>query len=157
MVARGRGQDAALPVPKPTGSRRQRWLSLLSAVAVCSLSVGAAVAQEVASPLSAAAITPSAVTDINPNSLTSGTLFGGRTVNFAVDPNNTNNVFAATEFGGLWKSTAWEKEALLTSQRVQPTKTGCRGTISSRAGCTCGESPASIVTTCTEPKTTPIY
>ncbi len=48
---------------------------------------------------------PSAVTDINPNSLTSGTLFGGRTVNFAVNPSNTMIVFAATEFGGLWEST----------------------------------------------------
>jgi uncharacterized repeat protein (TIGR01451 family) len=48
---------------------------------------------------------PSEVTDVNPNSLTSGNLFGGRTVAFAVNPINTQIVFAATEFGGLWKST----------------------------------------------------
>jgi hypothetical protein len=62
-------------------------------------------AHEVAAPLIAAAISPTAVTDVNPNSLTSGTLFGGRTVNFAVNPSNSMIVFAATEFGGLWRST----------------------------------------------------
>ncbi len=71
---------------------------------MCLLAGSAAVVQQAAIPLTAAAA-PSAVTDINPNSLTSGTLFGGRTVNFAVDPSNTMIVFAATEFGGLWKST----------------------------------------------------
>jgi hypothetical protein len=48
---------------------------------------------------------PSAVTDVNPNSLTSGNLFGGRVVAFAVNPINTQLVFAASKFGGLWKST----------------------------------------------------
>jgi Bacterial Ig-like domain (group 3) len=51
------------------------------------------------------AIPTSVVTDVNPNSLGSGTLFGGRVEAFAVDPTNSNIVFAASEFGGLWKST----------------------------------------------------
>ncbi|HLY33874.1 MAG TPA: hypothetical protein VKQ07_05025, partial [Jatrophihabitantaceae bacterium] len=59
----------------------------------------------VLAPPAQAFTAPSEVTDINPNSLTSGTLFGGRTVAFAVNPINTNIVWAATEFGGLWKST----------------------------------------------------
>src|SRR5215467_13542112 len=53
----------------------------------------------------AAASVKSAVTDVNPDSLTSGTLFGGRVEDFAVNPINPTIVFAATEFGGLWKST----------------------------------------------------
>jgi len=53
----------------------------------------------------ASANVPSAVTDVNPSSLTSGTLFGGRTNAFAVNPVSPSIVFAATEFGGLWKST----------------------------------------------------
>src|SRR5205814_8734638 len=51
------------------------------------------------------AIPTSVVTDVNPNSLGSGTLFGGRVAAFAVDPTNSNIIFAASEFGGLWKST----------------------------------------------------
>lgn len=53
----------------------------------------------------------SAVTDVNPNSIKSPCpgcspdLFGGRTAAFAVNPINTNIVFAATDLGGLWKST----------------------------------------------------
>jgi uncharacterized repeat protein (TIGR01451 family) len=53
----------------------------------------------------ASASVPSAVTDVNPNSLSSGTLFGGRTEDFAVNPINPSIVFAATQLGGLWKST----------------------------------------------------
>ena len=75
-----------------------------SLVVACSLAVSTAVVQGATSPLTAAALGPSAVTDVNPNSLTAGTLFGGRTVNFAVDPSNSNHVFAATELGGLWQS-----------------------------------------------------
>lgn len=53
----------------------------------------------------ASASVPSAVTDVNPNSLSKGTLFGGRTEDFAVNPINPSIVFAATQLGGLWKST----------------------------------------------------
>ena len=105
--ALGRGQgrdDRPSPEPAPTAGR-PRLTRLCSVVAACSLSFGAVVVQQAAWPLTAAAISPSAVSDINPNSLTSGTLFGGRTVNFAVNPSNTNIVWAATEFGGLWEST----------------------------------------------------
>lgn len=58
-----------------------------------------------ATPAAASGHGLSAVTDVNPNSLTSGNLFGGRTEDFAVNPVNPSIVFAATEFGGLWKST----------------------------------------------------
>jgi len=76
-----------------------------AALAGASLALGTLVFQEAAIPLTAHAFNaPSAVTDVNPNSLTAGTLFGGRTVNFAVNPINTQIVFAATEFGGLWRS-----------------------------------------------------
>jgi hypothetical protein len=75
-------------------------LGMLSLTAATSV-----VLQQEAKPLVASAVTPlSAVTDVNPNSLSSGTLFGGRTVNFAVNPINTQIVFAATEYGGLWRS-----------------------------------------------------
>ena len=65
----------------------------------------AAVLVGTASPAGAAV--PSAGTDVNPSlaDFTSGTLFGGRTEAFVVNPVNANIVFAATEFGGLWKST----------------------------------------------------
>jgi uncharacterized repeat protein (TIGR01451 family) len=54
----------------------------------------------------AGAVTPpSAVTDVNPNSVTSGQLRGGRVVDFSTDPLNPNNVLAASELGGLWRST----------------------------------------------------
>jgi uncharacterized repeat protein (TIGR01451 family) len=60
----------------------------------------------VVAPVVAGALTaPSAVADVNPDSLTSGNLFGGRVVAFATNPINTQIVFAASEFGGLWKST----------------------------------------------------
>jgi hypothetical protein len=58
----------------------------------------------VVAALPAGAVPSSVVTDVNPTSLSSGTLFGGRGEAFAVDPANSNIVFAATEFGGLWKS-----------------------------------------------------
>lgn len=85
--------------------------------AVCALCLGAAglgvglagFTLAVSGPGSpAAADVPSAVTDVNPNSLLSGgspDLFGGRTEAFAVNPINPNIIFAATEDGGLWKST----------------------------------------------------
>ncbi|HEY6875948.1 MAG TPA: hypothetical protein VI384_06280 [Candidatus Dormibacteraeota bacterium] len=83
--------------------RLRRVGALLSCT---SLALGTFVFQQAAMPLAAHGFTaPSAVTDVNPNSLTAGNLFGGRTVNFAVNPINTQIVFAATEFGGLWKST----------------------------------------------------
>ncbi|HZC53328.1 MAG TPA: hypothetical protein VE441_12635, partial [Mycobacterium sp.] len=56
-------------------------------------------------PSADASPAPPAVTDVNPDSLTAGNLFGGRVVAFAVNPINTQLVFAASEFGGLWRST----------------------------------------------------
>jgi uncharacterized repeat protein (TIGR01451 family) len=105
----GRGRTAATAISRSAGQGsnvRRRLARIWSVMAAFSMATGGLVAQEAVSPLSAHAVNPpSAVTDVNPNSLTSGTLFGGRTVNFAVNPINTQIVFAATEFGGLWKST----------------------------------------------------
>jgi uncharacterized repeat protein (TIGR01451 family) len=69
----------------------------VSGFAVAILAAGVSTAE--ASPA------PPAVTDVNPNSETSGALFGGRVVAFAVNPVDTQLVFAASEFGGLWRST----------------------------------------------------
>ena len=103
------GRSFARAGTNPPGTRRsagrQRLRRIGAALAGTSLALGTLVLQEVAIPLTARGFnTPSAVTDVNPNSLTAGTLFGGRTVNFAVNPINTQIVFAATEFGGLWRS-----------------------------------------------------
>lgn len=98
---------ADIPPPRPRqGGARARAMSLLSAGAVAGFSALASIVPAVIAPRIAEATytAPSAVTDVNPNALTSGTLFGGRTVAFAVNPINTQIVFAATEFGGLWKS-----------------------------------------------------
>src|SRR6266852_4882029 len=103
------GRSFARAGTNPPGTRRsagrQRLRRIGAALAGTSLALGTLVLQEVAIPLTARGFNaPSAVTDVNPNSLTAGTLFGGRTVNFAVNPINTQIVFAATEFGGLWRS-----------------------------------------------------
>src|SRR6516165_7601894 len=45
------------------------------------------------------------VTDVNPRSLTAGTLYGGRVNALAVDPANAQVVFAGTELGGVFEST----------------------------------------------------
>jgi uncharacterized repeat protein (TIGR01451 family) len=64
-----------------------------------------AVATELATASRASAALPSAVTDIGGNSVTSGTLFGGRGQHLTVDPLNQNVVYDASELGGIWKST----------------------------------------------------
>src|SRR5262252_7947813 len=88
-----------------TSEARHRLRRIGVALAGASMVLSTFVFQAVVNPLTAQGfIAPSAVTDINPNSLTAGTLMGGRTVNFAVNPINTQIVFAATEFGGLWRS-----------------------------------------------------
>lgn len=49
------------------------------------------------------ALVPPAVTDINPNAMPTA-LFGGRVERLAIDPVNTQKLFAATELGGLWRT-----------------------------------------------------
>jgi len=57
-------------------------------------------------PLQAAAYSaPAAVAELNSNNVSSGHLFGGRVQAFTVDPVNTNLVYAATELGGIYRST----------------------------------------------------
>ena len=64
-----------------------------------------AVTQAVTAPAAAAAFSaPSVVKDISGNSVTSGTLFGGRPEAFAVNPVNRQIVLSAEEVGGLWRS-----------------------------------------------------
>src|SRR5947209_4134373 len=82
-----------------------RFTSLLAGAGVVAFSVMAALVPAALQPITASAFTaPSVVSDVNPNALSSGTLFGGRVVAFAVNPVNTQIVFAASEFGGLWRS-----------------------------------------------------
>src|SRR5713101_4358709 len=79
--------------------------ALLLTASVTTAVTGAAVSLAVA-PLSAAAYSaPTAVQEINSNNVTSGHLFGGRVQAFTVDPINSNLVYAATELGGIYKST----------------------------------------------------
>ena len=79
--------------------------ALLLSASVTTAVTGAAVSLAVA-PLSAAAYSaPAAVQEINSNNVTSGHLFGGRVQAFTVDPINSNLVYAATELGGIYKST----------------------------------------------------
>ncbi|HXQ62621.1 MAG TPA: hypothetical protein VN796_09825 [Acidimicrobiales bacterium] len=84
--------------------RRRSVACLTAALPVVGLLLPVVVGVAV-NPPSAGANPPSVVTDVNPDSMASGTLFGGRVEAFSVDPANTNLVFAATEDGGLWKST----------------------------------------------------
>ena len=84
--------------------------ALVVAAAPLLVVIAPAVVAVVSSPVTPAGASTPAVTDVNPNSLIgsppgSPTLFGGRTEALAVNPVNPNIVFAATEDGGLWKST----------------------------------------------------
>src|SRR6266568_3792562 len=105
-MARSTGRLArAHTTPGETSALRTRLRRLGATLAGASMALGTLAFQQAAAPLVAHGFTaPSAVSDVNPNSLTAGTLMGGRTVNFAVNPINTQVVFAATEFGGLWRS-----------------------------------------------------
>jgi len=68
--------------------------------------VSLGVARVLTSPIVAHGFTaPSAVTEINSNNVTSGLQFGGRIQNFGVDQVNPLNVYAATELGGIYRST----------------------------------------------------
>ncbi len=79
--------------------------ALLVIASVTTAVAGAAVNLAVA-PLAAAAFSaPAAVQEINSNNVTSGHLFGGRVQAFTVDPINSNLVYAATELGGIYRST----------------------------------------------------
>ena len=60
--------------------------------------------QAMTAPAAAAFSAPSVVKDISGNSVTSGTLFGGRPEAFAVNPVNRQIVLSAEEVGGLWRS-----------------------------------------------------
>ena len=97
---------------------RHRSLHTLASVLVVMSGLGISVFQQAIGAVPAHAYNvPSAVTDVNPNAVNTdcnmvpgsgpncSTLYGGRTEAFAVNPVNTQIVFAATETGGLWKST----------------------------------------------------
>lgn len=95
------------------------WALILAMAGVVG---SAALSQQVA----AAAVVPPAVTDVNPNSVTSGQLYGGRVEALSVDPVNANKMFAGTELGGLWVTTdgaaSWQHVdavPLITVQDVQ--------------------------------------
>src|SRR4051812_22841786 len=49
-------------------------------------------------------VAPSQVRDVNPDSVSSGNLFGGRNEAMAVNPVNPQIVLAAVEFGGVFRS-----------------------------------------------------
>jgi photosystem II stability/assembly factor-like uncharacterized protein len=101
----GTGHRNSIGSATTRGRTLGRSLTRAGVVAsVCCASALLSIAQQAATAPPASATVPSAVTDINPNALSSGTLFGGRVVNFAVNPINTQIVFAASEFGGLWES-----------------------------------------------------
>ena len=79
---------------------------LLLGVGGASAGVGAGVVSLLTAPIVAHAFSaPSAVTEINSNNVTSGLQFGGRIQNFGVDPVNPLIVYAATELGGIYRST----------------------------------------------------
>jgi len=48
---------------------------------------------------------PSAVTDVSPQPNPAEPRFGGRCLGITIDPTNINNVFVASELGGIWRST----------------------------------------------------
>src|SRR5215472_9912490 len=94
-----------------TRTRVRRGAAFICKLAIVTSGLTFAGVQAVATATPAKAFTvPSAVTDVNPNSIKSPCpgcspdLFGGRTEAFAVNPINSQIVFAATEFGGIWKS-----------------------------------------------------
>lgn len=62
------------------------------------------VAGVASAPAAGAFTAPSVVKDVSGNSVTSGTLFGGRNEALAVNPVNRQIVLAAEEVGGLWRS-----------------------------------------------------
>lgn len=100
-------------------SQRSRLRSFLAVLMVVSaMQVRSAVSSLGAQP-TVALPGASAVTDVNDSLNSTGTpctangdpgkppgcIFGGRIQEFGVDPANSQILFAATEFGGLWKST----------------------------------------------------
>jgi uncharacterized repeat protein (TIGR01451 family) len=76
----------------------------LAVASVTLLVPGVSMGGVVGTSPAAAFTAPAAVKDISAQSVTSGVLFGGRQEAFAVNPVNSQIVFAAAEFGGLWKS-----------------------------------------------------
>jgi uncharacterized repeat protein (TIGR01451 family) len=79
---------------------------VLLTAAGASAGVSAGLVRVLTTPSVAHAFTaPSAVTEINSNNVTSGFQFGGRIQNFGVDPVNPLIVYAATELGGIYRST----------------------------------------------------
>lgn len=98
------GKDIGEAVAVVNMTRVLRPMAIASVLAIV-VGFGTALIPSALQKTASAFTAPPAVTDANPNQLTSGDLFGGRTVAFAVNPINTQIVFAATEFGGLWKST----------------------------------------------------
>src|SRR5262245_33211602 len=85
-------------------SARRSLLSLLGSLALLGSLVTGLAVTAASTPSAAAFTAPSVVKDVNANSLTSGTLFGGRVEALAANPVNTQIVLAAIEFGGLWRS-----------------------------------------------------
>ncbi len=91
---------------RPVQLRSRRLHRGVSRIAAPLLVAAAVPLAVMGSSVPASAFTaPSAVSDISPNSLSSGTLFGGRVQQFAVNPVNSNIVLAAIELGGVWRST----------------------------------------------------
>src|SRR4051794_1035246 len=83
------------------GHRGRALLSVLATVG--GMVPALALATVVVAPGAVAGPAPAAVKDISGDSLTSGTLFGGRQEALAVNPVNQQIVLAAAEFGGLWR------------------------------------------------------
>ena len=112
LAGLARAEDESMTVeggPSSEGAQRhdraRQARAVLGAFAVLALAIAVPIVPMTLRATPVRAFTaPSVVTDVNPNSLTSGTLFGGRVVAFAVNPINTQIVFAASEFGGLWRS-----------------------------------------------------
>lgn len=107
LVAAGAAWLLVLPLAHRSASRTARSRSRERArFAPVGLSLLlAATSVLLTEPQPVAAAPPSVLTDVNPDGLPGEPRFGGRVLGLTISPTNNQNAFAASERGGIWRST----------------------------------------------------